>query len=180
TGALFEIQMSQATGGAHVAASSGLVGAAAKGGSWNLDVADGTIDVGNPFTAATLANYADVLTSQIWFTEHTTGGTATDQIGTINPSGTTDQTGHSTSIFNAAQNGSSNSFQGIALDAADGYWFAVSSPNTGPQQLLRGSVSGGAPTVMFTASKNTDQLWGVAYSSATGKVYFSVAEASAT
>jgi len=43
-GALFEVQVSIATGGAHVAASSGLVGAASLGGSWNLDVADGTID----------------------------------------------------------------------------------------------------------------------------------------
>ena len=56
SGALFEVQMSIATGGAHVAASSGLVGAAALGGSWTLDVADGVIDVGNPFTAATLGH----------------------------------------------------------------------------------------------------------------------------
>ena len=33
-----------------------------------LDVADGTIDVGNPFTATTLAQYNNVLTNQIWFT----------------------------------------------------------------------------------------------------------------
>ena len=66
-GAMFEVQMSMATGGAHVAASSGLVGAAALGGSWTLDVADGTIDVGNPFTATTLAQYDDILTNQIWF-----------------------------------------------------------------------------------------------------------------
>ena len=73
SGALFEVQMSIATGGAHVAASSGLVGAAALGGSWTLDVADGMIDVGNPFTAATLGQYGDILTNQIWFTGDNSG-----------------------------------------------------------------------------------------------------------
>ena len=170
-GALFEIEVSQATGGAHVAASSGLVGAAALGGSWNLDVADGTIDVGNPFTAATLAQYDNVLTNQIWFTEFNTGNTVSDQVGTFAATGT-NQTGSSTSIFNAS--GSTYAFQGIALDAADGVYFAVNSGAHGvPQTIVRGSISGGTPTVMYTATKNSDFIWDVAYSATTGKVYFS-------
>ena len=50
---------------ANIAASSGLVGAAALGGSWNLDAALGTIDETSAFSAASLAEYPDVLTSPI-------------------------------------------------------------------------------------------------------------------
>src|SRR5262249_51419096 len=76
-GGLFVTRMWKATGGAHVAAASGLVGAAARGGSWSLDVARGTIDVGNPFTAETLADYDGVLTNQLWFTNNS-------QLATLN------------------------------------------------------------------------------------------------
>ncbi len=67
-GDIFMVEMSMATGGAHIAAASHLVGAADQGGSWNLNVQLGSIDVGNPFTAATLAAFNDILTDQIWFT----------------------------------------------------------------------------------------------------------------
>jgi len=52
TGVAFLDQLSQATGGASIAASSGLVGSAAGGGSFNLNINVGTITAGAPFTAA--------------------------------------------------------------------------------------------------------------------------------
>jgi hypothetical protein len=181
-GALFEIEVSQATGGAHVAASSGLVGAASLGGSWTLDIADGTIDVGNPFTATTLATYDNILTNKIWFTEHVTGNTADDQVGTIIANGT-NQTGSSTSVFNAA--GSSNyNFQGIAIDAADGLYFVV---NNDTAQVLRGSISGGTLTAIYSAPNTNkaaaggvdDFLNGLVYNPVTHSLYFTVEDANA-
>jgi len=53
-GEAFLQQLSQATGGADVASSSHLIGAASAGGDWTLDVATGTIDVAGPFTEQAL------------------------------------------------------------------------------------------------------------------------------
>ena len=135
SGALFEVQMSIATGGAHVAASSGLVGAAALGGSWTLDVADGTIDVGNPFTAATLGQYGDILTNQIWFTGDNSGnGSVGNELVTANVNGATATSPNSTPPgfttppnppFTASSPWANTS---IALDAADGLYFLTNNP----------------------------------------------------
>ena len=57
-------QIVQATG-ANVAASTGPVGSAAEGGTWSLNVTAGAIDATNPFTAATLAMYPDVLNADL-------------------------------------------------------------------------------------------------------------------
>jgi hypothetical protein len=60
-GDAFLQQLSQATGGANIAAASHLVGAADEGGSWTLNVDVGTDTAGDPFTAATQAGFPDVL-----------------------------------------------------------------------------------------------------------------------
>ena len=57
SGVAFMDQLSAATGGANVAAASHLVGAASGGGSWDLNVNTGSIDVGSPFTEADEAAY---------------------------------------------------------------------------------------------------------------------------
>ena len=58
-GDAFLQQLSQATGGANIAAASHLVGSAAEGGSWDLNVDVGTADVASPFTAAAISAYPD-------------------------------------------------------------------------------------------------------------------------
>ncbi len=63
-GVAFLQQLSQATGGAGIAAASHLVGAAAGGGSWTLNVDAGTVNVAAPFTASTLASYDGELASR--------------------------------------------------------------------------------------------------------------------
>ena len=186
-GALFEVQLSIATGGAHVAASSGLVGAASLGGSWNLDVADGTIDVGNPFTATTLAQYDNVLTNQIWFT---TQGAPSPYTSNVLDNATTNGSSalsNVTTVYPTTPN-ANNVFSGIALDAADGYYFLVNNPvaqegSTPIQQILRGSITGGTPTAIYTAEVSTPNnaskavdgpptLYDIVYSPTTNKVYF--------
>ena len=60
-GDAFLRQLSQATGVANIAASSHLVGAAADGGDWDLNVNVGTIDAASPFTAEAISAYPDEL-----------------------------------------------------------------------------------------------------------------------
>ena len=67
-GDLFLVQLSQAIGGKNVDAASGLVGAAALGGTWTLDVEVGGAPTANPFTDATLAAFPDVLPDEIFIT----------------------------------------------------------------------------------------------------------------
>ena len=179
SGARFVNQMSIATGGAHVAASSSLVGAAARGGSWTLDVADGVIDVGNPFTAKTLADYDEVLTDQVWFSQNNgTGNAAGTGLATLNVTGSTSTTSNGNVI-----NGTSypNPLYGsVALDAAHGFYFIANGPVQDPatQQILRGSISGGAPTAIYTTpdTNGRDFIGEVVYSPVTDKLYFAVTD----
>ena len=68
-GVAFLDQLSQATGGANIAAASHLVGAAAGGGSFNLNVNVGANDVGTPFTSATLDNFQGELDPPLLYGE---------------------------------------------------------------------------------------------------------------
>ena len=167
SGARFVNQMSIATGGAHVAASSGLVGAAARGGSWNLDVADGVIDVGNPFTAATLADYDEVLTNQIWFTQQGTVGNTKAFHADANGSSPL------TNVTQVSPTDTGFAFKGIALDSADGFYFVFDQVT---DKIYRGSISGGALTSIYT-SVDTDGsgpnfISDIVYSPVTNKLYF--------
>jgi hypothetical protein len=180
-GALFEVELSQATGGAHVAASSGLVGSADQAGSWNLDVADGTIDVGNPFTAATLASFEGVLTNEIWFTTPGASNSPLDQVGHIDVSGSS---GSNDVTVNADSTTSTvfNTPTGIALDAAVGKYFVVDSQGNSsvPQRILEGSINGGPLTTIYTDTANGggDIIQDVVFDAQNSTLYFSVNEAS--
>ncbi|HTB40828.1 MAG TPA: DUF4347 domain-containing protein, partial [Reyranella sp.] len=187
SGALFEVQMSIATGGAHVAASSGLVGAAALGGSWTLDVADGVINVGNPFTAATLGQYGDILTNQIWFTGDNSGsGSAGSELVTANVSGATATSPNSTPPgFTTPPNPpftDSNPWANtaIALDAADGLYFITNNPvAAGNAQIYEGHISGSGGLTQIYSTPNTngvDFLGEMVYNAPNHKLYFVVAD----
>jgi VCBS repeat-containing protein len=62
-GLTFVADLSKDAGGADVAAATHEVGAAAQGGSWNLDASTGRALVDTPFTAATLQAFPDLLTA---------------------------------------------------------------------------------------------------------------------
>jgi hypothetical protein len=181
-GDMFMVEMSMATGGAHIAAASHLVGAADLGGSWNLNVQLGSIDVGNPFTAPTLAAFNDILTNQIWFTTNgTSSGTRIETVGV-------DGTG-ATNVIDSSQPGGSQlqSLTGIVVDAARGKYF-VADQQVSPDGMnlnnviVEGSIATGAlnPTPIYVGPSLFDATGGItnAYISglqldaASGTLYF--------
>jgi hypothetical protein len=63
TGLQFISDLSKDTGGVDIVAATHNVGATALGGSWNLDIATGRVDVASPFTQAALDAFPDLLTT---------------------------------------------------------------------------------------------------------------------
>src|SRR6266851_3948877 len=113
-----------------------------QGGSWNLNVQLGSIDVGNPFTAATLAAFNDILTDQIWFTTDSRffndPGNRVERIG-VDGSVQTDV------VDGALPNTSGlETVTGIVVDAARGKYFVanqtgifkISETGTGLTQVV--------------------------------------------
>ncbi len=184
-GDMFMVEMSMATGGAHIAAASHLVGAAVQGGSWDLNVQLGTIDVANPFTAPTLASFNDILTDQIWFSTNATGannpGTRIERIG-VDGSVPTDVVDSS-----AASSFALNSLTGIVVDAARGKYFVASQVPTPDGMnlnniILSGSIATGAldPTPIYTGPSVINStggytnayISGLQLDAASGELYF--------
>jgi len=180
-GDMFMVEMSMATGGAHIAAASHLVGAADQGGSWDLNVQLGTIDVANPFTAPTLASFNDILTDQIWFSTNARGtnnpGTRIEQIG-VDGSGQTD-------VLDSSQSGGStlNSLTGIVVDAARGKYFVANMDSSLNNVILEGSIATGAldPTPIYVGPAVIDPttggitnayISGLQLDAASGELYF--------
>jgi hypothetical protein len=154
-GIAFLQQLSQATGGANIAASSHDVGAAADGGSWTLNVDVGTVDVAAPFTPATLAAYPDVLgvgisgANQIFFSAWNgllnDPGNRVEQIGV---SGSTLVSGNTFDLADAskvADSGLTATSSGIAVDTAlNEYFVAVDQATAGTHTTIQeGSITGG-------------------------------------
>jgi len=181
-GDIFMVEMSMATGGAHIAAASHLVGAADQGGSWNLNVQLGSIDVGNPFTAATLAAFNDILTDQIWFTTDSRffndPGNRVERIG-VDGSVQTDV------VDGALPNTSGlETVTGIVVDAARGKYFVANQDASGNNVILEGSTATGAldptpiyvgPALTFDATTfraNNAYISGLQLDAASGELYF--------
>jgi hypothetical protein len=181
-GDMFMVEMSMATGGAHIAAASHLVGAADLGGSWNLNVQLGSIDVGNPFTAPTLAAFNDILTNQIWFTTNSTSssdpGTRIETVG-ANGTGATD-------VVDATQPSGSalDTMSGIVVDAARGVYFVANLDANGNNAIYEGSIATGAlnatpiyvgPAFTFDATTfrtNNAYISGLQLDAQNGQLYF--------
>ncbi|MDR3532868.1 MAG: DUF4347 domain-containing protein, partial [Rhodopila sp.] len=178
-GVAFLDQLSAGTGGASVAAASHLVGSAAGGGSWDLNVETGPVSVAAPFTAATEASYqGELATGYIYYALSDGSSTATsagDAIVRMN----TDGTGSTT-----IASGFTNLIMSMVLDAADNKMFVLD--NTGQFQ---GSATGntiwsvnlttGAATKIFTGqtydnNNGTSVPIGVqfAYDAVNGLIYF--------
>jgi hypothetical protein len=194
TGDAFLQQLSQATGGANIATASHLVGGAAGGGSWNLNVDVGTIDASNPFTAAAINNFTNELSltqDQLFFT---VGGA-----GAGNPADSSNRVQQiSVNGINAASNaidladGSSDANtilvpNGIAIDAPLQQFFIANSNSSGNAhnyyELFRGSTNPTAPNQALTkiysaphtntTTTNTNGvILGVALDQPNGEIYF--------
>jgi hypothetical protein len=189
-GDMFMVEMSMATGGAHIAAASHLVGAASQGGSWDLNAQLGSIDVGNPFTAPTLAAFNDVLTNQIWFTtsdSSSAAGTRIEQIA-ADGSGATDLVDATTAPTNLGN------LNDIVVDVARGKYFVVDQVmtpdgNNSNSVILQGSLATGAldPTPIYVGPSFLDatethfingQITSLQLDAASGELYFAQSSSS--
>jgi hypothetical protein len=160
TGVAFLDQLSTATGGANIAAASHLVGAAADGGNWTLDVNVGNSDnAAAPFTAAAEAACPDVLsatTNQLFTVFNTNAddnlpGTKIEEFGI---SGSI-LSGTSVDIADSTTNTSIINLSGLAVDAPLNKYFLVNSDQstrTELDQIEVGTIAAGSsPTVLYSA-----------------------------
>ncbi|MDR3537742.1 MAG: DUF4347 domain-containing protein [Acetobacteraceae bacterium] len=181
-GTAFLQQLSQATGGATIAAASHLVGAAAGGGSWGLDVNTGTIDVSAPFTAATMSAYPDELsltTNQLFADFNAGEATSLTRIEQIGVTGTI--VGTTTDVISDQSNTYVQIFAGLAIDAPLNEYFFIDNSDgvnpspSGTDNIRVGSLSGGAPVSIFNAPTDFPgdySLGGLALDQPNGYLYF--------
>jgi len=192
-GDAFLQQLSQATGGANIAASSHLVGSAADGGNWNLDVDVGTIEAGNPFTTAAITNFSSELSlssDQLFFNASNGLDSSPDDSGNrveqISVNGT-NAASNPINLADGSSDGNALDFlRGVAVDAPKNEFFVVNG-TPGPAYnyygLYRGVTNPGGPnqslTEIYTAPGATGNvvgvLNGVALDQPNGKVYFAQA-----
>ena len=125
-GDAFLQQLSQATGGANIAAASHLVGSAAQGGSWDLNVDVGMADVASPFTAAAAAAYPVLLgisSNLVWYiTESST--TSDTGVYTIDVGGGAAAT-NPTDILSTPSYSGFSTVDGLAIDPSAGVYFVA-------------------------------------------------------
>ena len=197
-GDAFLQQLSQATGGANIAAASHLVGSAAEGGSWDLNVDVGTADVASPFTAAAVSAYPDMMSltnNQIVFTtwNGTTGpegaGNRVEQFGV---SGSSEIAGSTIDLADGTQSkdsGVNYLTSGVAVDTAlNEYFVAADNPVTYTLSIQEGSLTGSGGLSTFftvplqdatdpniTSSTTFAILGGLALDAQTNELYFAQA-----
>ena len=151
-GVAFLQQLSDATGGASIAAASHLVGAASGGGSWTLNIDVGTVDVAAPFTANTLADYQGELaspTGDLWIGSwHSLIAGNLNQIDAVNVSGPTVL--GTTDVANGLDSGdlALNHPSSLAVDPARDELFVV---NAGFTIYAVPATTGGALTQIYAA-----------------------------
>ena len=161
TGDAFLQQLSQATGGANIAAASHLVGSATQGGSWSLNVDVGTVDVASPFTAAAASAYPDLLglsANQIVFGLWNDGGgtlAAGNRAEQFGVSGATMISGSTIDLADGSQSNASvlsgSVITGAAVDTAlHSYFLAVDDAVTHTISIQQGSITSGGLTTLYT------------------------------
>jgi hypothetical protein len=194
-GDAFLQQLSQATGGANVAASSHLVGSAADGGNWDLNVDIGTVAAASPFTTAAESAYPDVLgltNNQIVFTTWN-GGSGSDADGNrveqFGVSGSTVVSGSTIDLADGSQgddSGINYETSGVAVDTAlNRYYVFVSEADTDSNAITiqMGTLTGGGLTTVWTdplpdsdnSISNFAIPGGLALDAQTNKLYFAQA-----
>ncbi len=184
TGVAFMDQLSTATGGANVAASSHLVGAASGGGSWDLNVNTGSIDVASPFTATTESAYPAELpiagTSELFLAfnvDYVNGGASIEKMAV---SGSSTATGV-TSLANSATNTSLSNAAGIlglVVEDPQGRYYVVdddaATGHGSTNQIMVGTFGSGslaAPSYLDFSSSSSLSPWGVAESANPNVLY---------
>ena len=170
-GDLFLVQLSQATGGKNVDASSGLVGAAALGGSWTLNVDLGGAPTANPFTDATLESYADVLPDEIFVTSTVPIGVTDASTGTSNTTATLTSIG--SPLIEPTY---------IAVDPAHNVYYVIDTENEAEvaeqQAIYVGAITGTladgnkVDKIFSVPAVDFDILAGMALNPATNTLYF--------
>ena len=189
-GVAFLDQVSAATGVANVAASSHLVGAAADGGSWTLNVDVGAPTVSQPFTAAAEAAYPDVLgttTDRLYdvadtFLNTNEADTQILDLG-VNGGAVSGSQGTVVNDTNGALGLANNQFYGLAIDTPNQkYYLTTYNGNSGGNnEIFAGSLAGGTPTAIFTQATDPSninggndffQIDGLALDQPNGELYF--------
>ena len=187
-GVAFLDQLSAATGGASIAAASHLVGAAAAGGSWSLDINVGApVVTADPFTATAEAAYPDLLvtTSNQLYDVFNTNSTATKASTRVQQFGVSNNASiiAGTTIVNATVT-TGVELYGLAIDAPLGKYF-ITIYDFPTNQILVGNLSGGTPTVLYDkpasdVAGNFYELDGLALDQAGGQLYFAQSETDST
>jgi hypothetical protein len=175
TGTAFLRQLSQATGGAAIAAASHLVGAASQGGSWTLNVDVGHVTAANPFTAAALAGFTGELpaATDTLFADFNDGeDSSLTRVTELGVSGSS-EIGSTVDIRDGSQSTTFTNLEGLAVDASGGKYFLVNSDNNTVNQIVSGGLSGGAPTVIYNTPDVADyELGGLAIDQPNHTIYF--------
>jgi Domain of unknown function (DUF4347)/SdrD B-like domain/Bacterial Ig-like domain len=187
TGVAFLGDLAAATGVANIAAASHVVGAAAQGGSFNLDVDLGNAAATGPFTAATMAAYPDLLPvatvpALVWYItdSSTTSNTGvytidvSDGASATNPTDVKSTPGYTGFV----------TVDGLAIDPADGHYFVANYLPSGPfgdtNQIIEGNTSGtGTPSVIYTSGNSGgDAIVGLAFDQVNDLIYMAVTDVS--
>ena len=182
TGVAFLDQLSQATGGANIAAASHLVGDAAGGGSFDLNVNVGTVDVAPPFTSNALTSFQGELTLStavpqlyaVWSAD-ANGPTSITRLEQVGVSGTTFVAGSSIDLADATTL-DLNQLRGVAFDAPLDRYFLTQAvdqaANLNSAMLFEGTIGSpaGAGTINISASSSIFYT-GLAFDPSANKVY---------
>ncbi len=178
-GDAFLQQISAAAGGASVAGASHLVGAAAGGGSWNLDFNTGTIDASAPFTQAAMSAYTDELgvanNGVFVFTQGSTAD-ATTAVVQLNVNATGSVASSSTVIADTSTHEYLVLPFSLAIDAPlNKYFVTDTNPNTGVSNILMGTIgSTSLGTILFDSDFNNSAIDDLALDQPTGNLYYTV------
>ena len=184
TGVSFLDQLSQATGGAAIAASSHLVGDASGGGSFNLDVKTDAVNIGTPFTAAAMTGYQgelSMLSSAQLYIADLDDSISADTDTQIQQSSIAADGYTSTGSTDLADSGSQSwySLEGVAVDPARGAYFFSTADNVGgASEILAGATLGanGETTSIYTIGTSSSIfINGIALDQAHDQLYFAQA-----
>ncbi len=181
-GVAFLDRLSQATGGANIAAAPHLVGDAAGGGSFDLNVNVGTIDVATPFTTDALTSFKGELSLSttvpqlyvVW-SEDANGPTTVTRLEQLGINGTTFVSSGSIDLADASTL-DINQLRGVAFDAPlDRYFLsqaADQSAHFDSAILFEGTIGAvAAPGTINISASSSVFYTGLSFDSVANKVY---------
>ena len=177
--------LAAATGVANIAAASHVVGAAADGGSFNLDVDLGTAATATgPFTPATVAAYPDLLgiaSNLVWYiTEFA------HELGHRGLHGRCERRRRGHQPHRHRKHPGDTAFvtlDGLAIDPVDGHYFVANYFANGQgndvNQIFEGNTNGsGTPSVIYTSGNSgEDAIVGLAFDQVNDLIYMAVTDA---